>query len=123
LEPDPQIDRLRFAGIHDPRGEVRRVRDLRAAESPVDHLVPGQVLRERLPQPDVRRSDEEQRALWRRMRGVRLLERRDVLFPFREIVRGRIGATPRVSRQQEQEQRSRESRADEHGLRMRLVPP
>ena len=75
-------DELRAVRNHDPIREPYHVLDLGAPEPAVDHLVSGEVPRQRLPEPRARGANEEDGSLGRRGAQVRGLEGLDVRLPL-----------------------------------------
>ena len=75
-------DELRLVREDDALGERHRIDHLRSTEAAVDDLMPGKILRERLPEADARTADEKNRVRRRRVRLIARLEGGDVLLPL-----------------------------------------
>src|SRR5262249_18404394 len=84
VAPHVKDNHSRLVRNHDAIGEMGRVRKLRAAEAAVNYLVFREILRQRLPQLDARRADEQDGSLWRWRRFVGRFKGFHVSFPASE---------------------------------------
>jgi hypothetical protein len=97
-----------MVGKNEAVREVRCVGNLRAAETPIDDHVRGEILSKACPPADGGGTDEEESVFGRRVRAVHLLVSRDLLFPFCKIVGG-LGRDPDpLKREREQRGKSDE---------------